>query len=216
MSDPNGIRPDWQDAEAYAWATALPQTGFAWEFLRRDRDYQTAWHARIRTTSSAGSWVSHDLLARSPDPPDPGAWGLVRFRGSAPQCAVLRSFLASRSLPRSPSLIRRCAQRRENSRRRYRSFHLQYRHLSRRTGTAACALLWRRTLSAIGNQSLNRTTYCLDDGSHSPGARDHIPPSGGQAPQRSLHPPPTSSPPLSTSPSSDPPGPGPTRPRCVA
>ncbi|MCC8234742.1 transcriptional regulator domain-containing protein [Pinisolibacter aquiterrae] len=31
---------DWRSPEAYAHARDIPPAGFAWEYLRRDRDYQ--------------------------------------------------------------------------------------------------------------------------------------------------------------------------------
>ncbi|MGH9612650.1 MAG: transcriptional regulator domain-containing protein, partial [Bryobacteraceae bacterium] len=58
----------WRDANNYVFVSALPPTGCAWEFLRRNPDYQRAWCAfGSQADRSAGkNW-------------DAAAWGLVHF-----------------------------------------------------------------------------------------------------------------------------------------
>jgi hypothetical protein len=58
----------WRDAGNYAFLRALPPAGCAWEFLRRNPDYQKAWCA----------FASKTILSSKPDS-DPAVFGLVRF-----------------------------------------------------------------------------------------------------------------------------------------
>lgn len=61
-------RPDWRDAESYAYTRHLTPEGWAWEFLRRNPKYRAECdaHASKRDDQAAG--------------PDPARWGLVEFR----------------------------------------------------------------------------------------------------------------------------------------
>ncbi len=43
---------DWQAAAAYEHADHIPAAGFAWEYLRRDDDYQDDYEKLIRRPSS--------------------------------------------------------------------------------------------------------------------------------------------------------------------
>lgn len=36
-------RPDWRHEASYAYTRALPRRGWAWEFLKRNRDFQRDW-----------------------------------------------------------------------------------------------------------------------------------------------------------------------------
>jgi len=36
-------RPDWRHEASYAYTRALPRRGWAWEFLRRNRDFRRDW-----------------------------------------------------------------------------------------------------------------------------------------------------------------------------
>ena len=58
----------WRDANNYAFVSALPPAGCAWEFLRRNPDYQKAWRA-----------FSSEADLSSKENADPSVWGLVRF-----------------------------------------------------------------------------------------------------------------------------------------
>jgi hypothetical protein len=58
----------WRDAGNYAFVGSLPSTGCAWEFLRRNPDYQNAWRA----------FASKSNLSSEPNP-DPTVFGLVHF-----------------------------------------------------------------------------------------------------------------------------------------
>lgn len=55
----------WRNADKYAFVEALPAAACAWEFLRRNPDYQKAW----RAFCSEGNPLSAD----------PAVWGLVSF-----------------------------------------------------------------------------------------------------------------------------------------
>ena len=58
----------WRNAGNYAFVGSLPSAGCAWEFLRRNPDYQKAW------------WAFAAKSNPSPEPnPDPTVFGLVRF-----------------------------------------------------------------------------------------------------------------------------------------
>jgi hypothetical protein len=58
----------WRDSDKYAFVNSLPAAGCAWEFLRRNPDYQKAWlAARSEPLRSVGESC------------DAAAWGLVRF-----------------------------------------------------------------------------------------------------------------------------------------
>ena len=58
----------WRDADNYAFVGSLPSAGCAWEFLRRNPDYQKAWRA----------FASKANPSSEPNP-DPTIFGLVRF-----------------------------------------------------------------------------------------------------------------------------------------
>ena len=58
----------WRDPDNYAFVGSLPPAGCAWEFLRRNPEYQKAWHA-------LGSRASLSSELQS----DPAVFGLVRF-----------------------------------------------------------------------------------------------------------------------------------------
>jgi hypothetical protein len=55
---------EWRDSDKYVFVNSLPAAGCAWEFLRRNPDYQKAWLA-------AGSGPLRSVVA--------AAWGLVRL-----------------------------------------------------------------------------------------------------------------------------------------
>src|ERR1700687_97278 len=58
----------WRDSDKYAFVNSLPAAGCAWEFLRRNPDYQKAWLA-----------ASSEPLGSVGGSCDAAAWGLVRF-----------------------------------------------------------------------------------------------------------------------------------------
>ena len=59
---------EWSDPDKYAYVNSLPAAGCAWEFLRRNPDYQKAWLA-----------ASSEPLRSVGESCDASAWGLVRF-----------------------------------------------------------------------------------------------------------------------------------------
>jgi hypothetical protein len=58
----------WRDSGNYAFVGSLPSTGCAWEFLRRNPNYQKAWQA----------FASESHPSSEPNP-EPAVFGLVRF-----------------------------------------------------------------------------------------------------------------------------------------
>ena len=65
-------RPDWRDAESYAYTRDLTPEGWAWEFLRRNPEYRAECAAHV---SKCGEQAAD---------PDAELWGLVGF--SDPRC----------------------------------------------------------------------------------------------------------------------------------
>jgi hypothetical protein len=61
---------NWHAANAYTYLDVLGSTAFAWEFLRRNPDYQATWRS-IASDSDPTPEMSEPLAQR---------WGL-RFRG---------------------------------------------------------------------------------------------------------------------------------------
>jgi hypothetical protein len=57
-------RPDWQRAEAYIFADALGLRYSAWEFLRRNSDYQKDWEEALRLFQRAGPEVAQHGFPR--------------------------------------------------------------------------------------------------------------------------------------------------------
>lgn len=77
----------WQDPDAYGWVMDLPRLGWAWEFLRRDPEYRSAWRR-----SGSG----------------PVRWALCHFRPARIRCPFRRTVLAAGRVPRrADRLIRR-------------------------------------------------------------------------------------------------------------
>jgi hypothetical protein len=58
----------WRDVENYAYVSALPPAGCAWEFLRRNPNYQEAWRTFDSKANRSSALES-----------DPAVFGLVRF-----------------------------------------------------------------------------------------------------------------------------------------
>jgi hypothetical protein len=67
------IKPDWRQATAYEGLMELDATGFAWEFLRRNPEFQDQ-HAQLQQAARAGIVDPAVIEAFT------GRWGL-RFRG---------------------------------------------------------------------------------------------------------------------------------------
>jgi Family of unknown function (DUF6499) len=84
-------KPDWRQATAYEGLMALDATGFAWEFLRRNPEFQDQ-HTQLQQAARAGAVDPAAIEAFT------GRWGL-RFRGGGRagpcQCSALGSFGAA-------------------------------------------------------------------------------------------------------------------------
>ena len=57
---------DWRDPDSYSYTASLTRTGWAWEFLRRNPDFQAA--CAMRGAPSEGKEV--------PERPDLKPWGI--------------------------------------------------------------------------------------------------------------------------------------------
>lgn len=51
--------PDWQDASSYAFPDENDREGWAWEFLRRNPDYQLAWKEQYVEGPLRRAWAEH-------------------------------------------------------------------------------------------------------------------------------------------------------------
>ena len=81
----------WRNADNYAFVDALPAAACAWEFLRRNPDYQKAW----RAFCSDGNPLSSD----------PAVWGLVSFESPERDARSANVFWTPASLPSVIPLI---------------------------------------------------------------------------------------------------------------
>jgi len=79
---------EWRDSDNYAFVNSLPAAGCAWEFLRRNPDYQKAW---LAASSELHRFVGESCGAT--------AWGLVRFE-SPERDARLANVFWQRSVSR--------------------------------------------------------------------------------------------------------------------
>jgi hypothetical protein len=89
-----GHGSQWRDAGNYAFVKALPPDGCAWEFLRRNPDYQQAW----RAVCSAGNPLS-EVSSRA------AVWGLVSFESPERDARTASVFWTPASLPSVIPLI---------------------------------------------------------------------------------------------------------------
>jgi hypothetical protein len=60
---------DWRDPESYRWMTALPRTAWAWEFLRRNQSYRSAYAQHLAGLPGGNEPEHFSALP----------WGLLRF-----------------------------------------------------------------------------------------------------------------------------------------
>jgi len=90
----NAHRSRWRDAASYAFVGALPPDGCAWEFLRRNPDYQKGWRA-----------FSAETKPLSEENIDPAVWGLVRFESPERDARSANVFWTPASLPSVIPLI---------------------------------------------------------------------------------------------------------------
>jgi hypothetical protein len=75
-------RPNWRDASSYAYTQALSSEGWAWEFLRRNPEYHAAYSQQHDLASKRRQARDARSVTAATDS---AAWGLVRFRRSAPR-----------------------------------------------------------------------------------------------------------------------------------
>jgi hypothetical protein len=67
-------RPDWRDVEQYRYLLDLDRAGWAWEWLRRHRDY--VGEDGDKDSSRGSSAKSRSALIRRVQPDPAGQWGL--------------------------------------------------------------------------------------------------------------------------------------------
>ena len=66
----------WQHPDSYRWTLSLPRIGWAWEFLRRNKDYRAAWTASAIETLAMPDVSGVTILTTSPES-DSIDWGLA-------------------------------------------------------------------------------------------------------------------------------------------
>lgn len=97
---------DWRQSDTYyRWACSLPDLGWAWEFLRRNPDYQIQSLGAPLLDRANGDGklpiVTPRYGATSAAP-----WGLICFRGFGSRCEVCQRLLAIGGLSVGPSCHR--------------------------------------------------------------------------------------------------------------
>jgi hypothetical protein len=90
----NAHRSRWRNAANYHFVEALPAAGCAWEFLRRNPDYQKAWRAYCLKADA----LSEENAAAA-------VWGLVRFESPERAARSANVFWTPASLPSVIPLI---------------------------------------------------------------------------------------------------------------
>ena len=84
----------WRDGGNYGFVKTLPAAGCAWEFLRRNPDYQKAWRAYCLKADA----LSEENAAAA-------VWGLVRFKSPEGDARSANVFWTPASLPSVIPLI---------------------------------------------------------------------------------------------------------------
>ena len=98
------IADDWRQPDTYyRWACSLPNLGWAWEFLRRNPDYQ------VESSGAPLLDPANGMLAIATSrygAASAASWGLICFRGFASRCETCHRLLAIGSLSVGPSCHR--------------------------------------------------------------------------------------------------------------
>ncbi len=97
----------WDRSEAYAYTATLPRRAWAWEFLRRDPDFQHAWAAGqpMVSTEAPRARLAALTAIRTLDSLEP--WGVIFCRFTRARLQDGKDLLAPRILPARPAAHRR-------------------------------------------------------------------------------------------------------------
>jgi hypothetical protein len=69
--------PDWTDRNAYVWTKNLTLREWAWEFLRRNPDFQAAWQTARLEYGIAGYYAQTMMVMSQHQAPSLSAWGCL-------------------------------------------------------------------------------------------------------------------------------------------
>jgi hypothetical protein len=69
--------PDWTDRNAYAWTKNLTLREWAWEFLRRNPDFQAAWQTARLEYGIAGYYAQTMMVMSQHQVPNLSSWGCL-------------------------------------------------------------------------------------------------------------------------------------------
>jgi len=72
----------WKEPDAYEYVENLSPSGWAWEFLRRNRDYQADWDADPESESTALKWGLQRMVDPADSEPEGLAFSLPTFGGA--------------------------------------------------------------------------------------------------------------------------------------
>ena len=100
------IADDWRQPDTYCrWADSLSNFGWAWEFLRRNPDYQvqSLGAPLLDPAHSAGKLA---IVTPRYGTASAAPWGLICFRGFASRCETCQRLLAIGGLSVGPSCHR--------------------------------------------------------------------------------------------------------------
>lgn len=67
---------DWRRDATYGYTDALPRRGWAWEFLRRDQDFQQAWSETSATVAIETPAPNLTVITAGTELRDMARWGL--------------------------------------------------------------------------------------------------------------------------------------------
>lgn len=70
-------RPDWQHITSYSYTQALSRCAWAWEFLRRNGEYQRAWSKTCSTVTTEIRSPNLKFLAAQTSRRDLRQWGVL-------------------------------------------------------------------------------------------------------------------------------------------
>lgn len=70
-------KPDWTNAEDYAWTDILTRREWAWEFLRRNPDFQAAWQIARLEYGIAGYTAQTTFIVSQHQTPSLSQWGCL-------------------------------------------------------------------------------------------------------------------------------------------
>ncbi len=97
----------WHRSEVYAYTDTLPRRAWAWEFLRRDPDFQRAWVVAQPMVSTEAPTARPTVLTAIGTLSSLAPWGVIFCRFPRARLQDCKGLLAPRSLPARPAAQRR-------------------------------------------------------------------------------------------------------------